>query len=155
MNIIAIDPGLNGAWAVLTTTGEFVDAGELPRFEKLVDGFTLARTIKKHTPEMAVIERVGAMPKQGVSSTFTFGTAYGVCIGVVSCLEISLSFIHPGVWKKHFRLTGKPKDASRELAIRLFPQAAHMLNLKKHHGRADAILLARYALDTDAGRKFI
>jgi crossover junction endodeoxyribonuclease RuvC len=152
--IIAIDPGVNGAYAFLGFEGEITSTGELPRFDKLVDGVSLAGLLRSYRPETAVIEKVGSMPGQGVSSTFTFGCAYGVCIGAVCAFGSPLAYVTPAKWKGHFRLNGKPKDASRELAIRLYPYAAEQLTLKKHHGRADAILLARYAMDMDAGSKF-
>jgi len=154
-NILAIDPGVNGAFAVLGRQGEFVDMGELPRFAKLLNSAELAVIVGMHKPKLAVIEKVASMPGQGVASTFTFGCAYGVCIGVASGLDVPVSFVTPGRWKTHFRLIGKPKDASRELAIRLYPGASRSLGLKKHVGRADALLLARFAHDTETGAKFV
>jgi crossover junction endodeoxyribonuclease RuvC len=153
--ILAIDPGVNGAWAVLGRKGEFVDMGELPRFAKALSAVELGSIFRMHQPELAVIEKVSSRPGQGVASTFTFGTAYGVCIGVAGGSDVPVSFVTPSRWKLHFRLTGQAKDASRELAIRLYPGAARMLGLKKHHGRADALLLARFALDIETGAKFV
>ena len=151
--ILAIDPGVNGAFAILGHRGEFVKADELPRFDKLVDAVALGNIFGSFMPERAVIEKVGAMPGQGVTSMFTFGAAYGVAIGVAGGAGVPIVFVSPAKWKAHFRLAGKPKDAARELAIRIFPEAAPHLNLIKHHGRADALLLARYALDMDSGAK--
>ena len=153
--IFAIDPGVNGAYAVLGRQGEFVDMGELPRFKKALNAVELASIFSMHQPKLAVIEKVASMPGQGVASTFTFGCAYGVCIGVAGGSDVPVAFVTPTRWKTHFRLTGQPKDASRELAIRLYPGAARMLGLKKHHGRADALLMARFAHDTGTGAKFI
>ena len=149
----AIDPGVNGAYAILDWEGRFIKADELPRFDKLVDAVALGNIFGSYAPERVVIEKVGAMPGQGVTSMFTFGAAYGVAIGVAGGAGVPIVFVSPAKWKAHFRLVGKPKDASRELAIRLFPKAAPSLTLKKHHGRADALLLARYANDMDAGSK--
>jgi crossover junction endodeoxyribonuclease RuvC len=73
-----------------------------------------------------------------------------VAIGVACGTGASLSYVHPGLWKKHFRLPPNNKDASRERAIQLFPVAARLLTLKRHHGRADAILMARHFLDVKA-----
>jgi crossover junction endodeoxyribonuclease RuvC len=151
--IIAIDPGVNGAWAILRHQGEFIKADELPRFDKLVDAVAFGALVASYAPASAVIEKVGAMPGQGVTSMFTFGAAYGVAIGVIGGYGIPFALITPAKWKAHFRLAGKPKDAARELAIRLYPEAAPSLSLKKHHGRADAILLARYALAMDTGER--
>ena len=53
--------------------------------------------------------------------------------------------VHPATWKKHFKLTSD-KELSRALATRLFPAAP--LHLKKHDGRAEALLLARWLWET-------
>jgi crossover junction endodeoxyribonuclease RuvC len=151
---LAFDPGLNGAWAALGFSGEFLGCDELPRFDNSLDAKSISDLLHSWKPATIVIENVGAMPKQGVSSTFKFGVAYGICIGAAGGVGASLSFVTPGRWKRHFRLIGKPKDASRELAIHAYPEAASRLNLKKHCGRADALLMARFALDMDGGRTF-
>jgi crossover junction endodeoxyribonuclease RuvC len=151
---LAFDPGLNGAWAALGFNGEFLEAGELPRFDKSLDAKSISDLLMMFKPATIVIENVGAMPGQGVSSTFKFGVAYGICIGAAGGIGAAISFVTPGRWKKHFRLIGKPKDAARELAIHTYPEAASRLTLKKHCGRADALLMARFALDMDAGRSF-
>jgi crossover junction endodeoxyribonuclease RuvC len=153
--ILAIDPGLNGAFAVLGHRGEFLDMGELPKFAKLLNGVELAVIFGMHRPERAVIEKVGSMPGQGVASTFTFGCAFGLCIGVACGADVPVHYVTPARWKTHFRLTGKGKDASRELAIRLYPDQAKAFSLKKHHGRADALLLARFAFDLETGASFV
>jgi crossover junction endodeoxyribonuclease RuvC len=152
--ILAIDPGVNGAFAVLTPDKALYDMGELPRFQKALSAVELAAIFSMHKPRLAVIERVASMPGQGVASTFTFGCAFGVCIGVAAGSGAPVALVAPGRWKAHFRLLRQPKDASRELAIRLYPAAASSLRLKKHVGRADAILLARFALDMETGAQF-
>src|SRR5215472_196044 len=142
--ILAIDPGLSGAWAVLTRDGDFVEAGDLPRFAGLIDGTQLSTIISLFNPRQGVIERVHSMPKQGVSSAFTFGAAYGLTIGVMTGAGLPISFVTPQKWKSHFRLSGAMKGASVQRAVELYPAASAHLTLKKHHNRADAILLGRY-----------
>ena len=39
---------------------------------------------------------------------------------------------------------GSDKEASRVGALQLFPSQAEELKLKKHHGRAEALLLAEF-----------
>jgi len=87
------------------------------------------------------------MPKQGVASTFKFGRSYGTILGVLGALSIPTIRVRPQVWKHHFGLLRQPKDASRALAQRLYPDLQG-LNLVKHHGRADALLLARFLLES-------
>lgn len=152
--IFAVDPGLNGAWACLDFEGKFIATGEIPRFSNLIDGVGFANIVEKHKPKQLIIERVSSMPKQGVASVFTFGTAYGMVIGVACGAKIPFHLVTPMRWKTHFKLIGRDKDASRERAIQLFPAAAKFLELKKHHGRADALLLARYFLDRKLAGEF-
>lgn len=90
------------------------------------------------------IESVHSMPGQGVRSTFDFGTNFGIWLGVIATLNIPMELVTPQEWKKHYGLIGKKKDASRIIAVQLFPQMAVELKLKKYNGRAEALLLAEY-----------
>lgn len=144
IKIIGIDPGsVSGAFAILTDECAFVD--DLPTVDKGLNAPELARLFRAELPFTAVLERVSAMPKQGVSSSFNFGRAYGTIIGVLAALEVPTILVTPTVWKGHFRLTGKDRDrdAGRELAIRLYPEVAGLAR-KKDGGRADALLIARW-----------
>ena len=79
------------------------------------------QTIEDQKEEISVIiERVSAMPGQGVTSMFNFGQSFGVIKGIFSTLEIPIYFVSPAKWKKHFNLIGSEKDASRTKAIELF-----------------------------------
>ncbi|MFM6207166.1 hypothetical protein, partial [Planktothrix sp.] len=90
-----------------------------------------------------ILESVHAMPGQGVSSMFSFGLGYGVWLGIVAALNVPIEFVTPQAWKKYYSL-GPDKEASRVKALQLFPSQASELKLKKHHGRAEALLLAEY-----------
>jgi hypothetical protein len=50
----------------------------------------------------------------------------------------------PGVWKRAFGLPSD-KEAARAMGQRIFPGAP--LGLKKHAGRAEALLIAKYHAD--------
>jgi crossover junction endodeoxyribonuclease RuvC len=90
-----------------------------------------------------VIEESQPMPGQGVRSMFTCGFGYGLWCGILAALQVPYTPIRPAVWKKHFGLS-KDKEASRLRAQQLFPAAD--LRRKKDHGRAEALLLAHWAL---------
>ena len=49
---------------------------------------------------------------------------------------------------RYLHLIGKDKEASRKLAIQWFPKAP--LQLKGHHGRAEALLIARWGMQHGA-----
>jgi len=148
--ILAIDPGLSGAIAIyFPTAPERVVAEDVPVVDGAIDGATLAARIEQFKPDVAIIERVAAMPKQGVSSTFTFGRSFGTVIGVVQALRIPQHMVTPGMWKKHFRLSAD-KEEARAHALQLFPAVAAQFSRKKDHGRAEAALIARYWAERSA-----
>ena len=68
---------------------------------------------------------------------------YGLWVGILASLAIPYTPVRPVVWKKTFSL-GKDKEQSRLRAQQLFPVAD--LRLRKHHGRAESLLLAYYGL---------
>lgn len=145
---IGIDPGLTGAIAVLSDTGKFVAVHDMPVMKlgkskkNQVDPVALSELILGIAPTSAVLEKVGAMPGQGVSSMFNFGMGYGVIQGVLAALWVDYALSTPQKWKKECGLIGKEKDAARLLAIELFPDAS--LARKKDGGRADALLIAKF-----------
>lgn len=146
--ILGIDPGLSGAMAFLPLTlPSLVTVDDLAVAGDALDAASIADRIAQMRPDIAVIEQVGAMPKQGVSSTFKFGRAYGTVIGIVGALDIPIHYVTPSRWKKHFRLPAE-KEAARALALRLWPGTADRFSRKKDAGRAEAALIARFAAET-------
>lgn len=93
------------------------------------------------------LEKVGAMPGQGVTSMFNFGKAYGYIKGVLEAFGIPYQEISPQKWKKEFGLNSD-KTASVEVCRRLFPDVNLLATprcKKAHDGMAEALLLAEYA----------
>lgn len=94
----------------------------------------------------AYIERVNAMPKQGVSSTFKFGKNYGFLRGCLIALEIPFDEVAPGVWQRAMGcLSGGDKNVTKAKAQQLFPQ------IKLTHHTADALLIAEYCRRKQTG----
>lgn len=89
------------------------------------------------------LESVHAMPMQGVTSMFSMGRGLGIWQGLLAAFEIPYTMITPQRWKKTL-MDGMPKgkESSIVRAKQLFPGAE--LTLKKHHNRADALLIAEY-----------
>ncbi len=143
--IVGIDPGATGAIAFYDEESNKVDVFDLPMIGKLVDGYALGSYMRDENIKRVNVEKVGAMKGQGVTSMFNFGANYGAILGVCGCLGLSVNLVTPQKWKKKAGLIKKEKDASRQLAKTMFPLAP--LDLKKHHGRADAILIAVYGGD--------
>lgn len=141
-----IDPGITGGVAYyFPDNPKHITAEDIPNVNKEVDVDTLAARLRQMKPDVAFIERVSAMPKQGVSSTFRFGEAYGALKAVVAALDIPCHLVTPAKWKQHFRLSAD-KELSRALALRMWPGVG-CFSRKKDHGRAEAALLAVYGAE--------
>jgi crossover junction endodeoxyribonuclease RuvC len=145
--ILGVDPGASGAISFLfPSNASVISVEDVPTVAGEIDAATLADHIRQMAPDIAVIERVGAMPKQGVSSTFKFGMAYGVAQGVIATLKIPVYFVTPAKWKKHFALPAD-KEEARKRALQRWPARADLFARKKDHGRAEAALLALYGAE--------
>lgn len=161
--IIGCDPGQTGCLALLAD-GEpagFIDMPTMPRAAggNEVNAAALAAQVRgllhmhQGADMLGVVELVGSMPGQGLASTFRFGQSDGILRGVLGAMGIGYITVAPVKWKNHFGLKGQPKDAARSLAIRRFPGVAQQLARKKDGGRADALLLALWAANTEAHAK--
>ena len=150
---IGIDPGFTGAVAIMEYDTKAIDiqfwdapVGQIGNKNVLLptEMKRIFDSYKQTTCHIA-IESVHSMKGQGVTSAFTFGKGVGLWIGVIVGLGLPYTEVLPQRWKAvMMHGMGKDKDASRVRAMQLFPQISEQLNLKKHHGRADALLLAEY-----------
>ena len=150
--ILGVDPGLSGCMAMLNAGA--VDVFDIPtttrtvnkKEKRQIDPYQLAAWLEIQRPliRFAVVEQVGTMPGQGVTSAFNFGFTTGCIHGIIAACGIEIRTVPPQVWKRKYGLLGQNKDASRGEASRRFPQFTHLWQLKKHDGRAEAALLALY-----------
>ncbi len=157
MLVIGIDPGLSGAIAILEDK-KVLNILDMPvmaegkKNKRQINSAQLVNIIKKNihkTDEISVVvEQVNAMPGQGVTSMFNFGQTFGAIKGVCAALELPIFFIRPSKWKKYFELINSSKDASRTKAIEMYPSLSDKLSKKKDVNKSDAILIARYYIET-------
>lgn len=162
MIVCGIDPGLTGAvaWVSVPASGVArADAVEdMPLVAKsygkpgkLVEPRLLFELLSARRPDMVLIERVGAMPGQGVTSMFAFGRSFGVVEGVVASLGVPYEYVLPDRWKRRAGLSGKEKDEARAKALQMFPEMASLLKRKSDIGRADALLIAAFGAPSLTG----
>lgn len=159
MKIAGVDPGAKGAVAILDTETHTLVVIDMPtlkvkrgsRIVNQVDAAILADLLRPHAEDLHVtIEKVHAMPGQGVSSMFSFGRAAGIIEGVLAGLDVTFDLVPPATWTKAMRLYGG-KDGSRHRAQELFPDQAHLFARKKDDGRAEAALIACFAAERKHG----
>ncbi|MFW4884437.1 hypothetical protein ACOAOW_11510 [Pseudomonas aeruginosa] len=149
--IIGIDPGCTGAIVVLQDDFSYVASLAMPTTKigtkSRVNGAAIAAFLLDEVsskPAHAYLEKVGAMPGQGVSSMFTFGHAAGVVEGILQGLGIPYTLVTPQSWKKRAGLIGSDKDAARSRAIQLYPTLRELDTKCRGQAIADAILIARH-----------
>ena len=68
--------------------------------------------------------------------------SYGAVQMALAAFGIPMVLVSPVVWKRNAGLSGQEKDKARTLVQQLYPHLD--FSLKKHIGRADAILIARF-----------
>lgn len=134
---MGVDPGQSGAVAVIDEEGVYVGSVRLSLTPR--DIADLVELWSKDV-KLCMLEQVHSMPRQGVASTFKFGTSFGFCMGVLTCSRIPYEMVTPHKWQSRMKCKTKgDKNITKAAAQRLFP------GLKITHALADALLLAEYA----------
>jgi len=162
--ICGIDPGVSGGIAFRhVVAGKVVMwSDDLPITQPhgvgkaWLDATALGAIITKFGPDAAVIEKINSRPGQGLSSTFRFAMAFGICIGVVEALQVPIHYVSPRKWKADIGLPAPPsylpahqaatfrKNVALEVVRELYPASAADWKRKKDHNRAEAALLAHW-----------
>ena len=171
---LACDPGLTGAVAAIGSNGRFVGLFDIPtkikeskskkgtkaKVKRKVDGLEFHDMLLNMTdlePEdvFMILESQVAMPptsggKMGTASLMSLGDTFGSIRTSIEIAKIPYKEVNPRSWKGMYKIPGE-KDGGKKYALSLarmlFPQAP--LKLMKHHNRAEALLLAKYAFDTN------
>lgn len=95
--VIGVDPGLSGGLAAIGEDGlelevmPTVAAGR----RREIDEQAVVAWLLEHRPRCVFIERVQAMPKQGVVSMFTFGVGWGLIRGICAGMGIPYELVQP------------------------------------------------------------
>lgn len=136
--IMGIDPGKSGGVAIVSPQGK-VQAVYKFADKTLTDLYELFLYFDTICSFFCFIENVHAMPKQGVTSSFTFGKQYGGLLMLLTCFRIPYEKVAPVKWQRTLGcLSGGDKNVTKSKAQELFP------SLKITHAIADALLVAEY-----------
>lgn len=143
--IVGIDPGKSGA---LVAIGGNIEGLKMPlSATNDIDCRTVRDFLIIHNPALVVIEKVGAMPGQGVKSMFSFGEAYGAVRAIVDAMEIPYMLVTPQAWKKKVLAgTKKEKADAIDYCRRRFPSLDLIPGKCRtpQDGLADAACIAEY-----------
>ena len=137
-----IDPGQTGGIALLFPDNSV----EVYPYTstKLID--ICKCLVDSNSSVCVAVEKVHAMPHQGVSSTFNFGMGFGRILGILEALNISYELVTPQTWKKYIGVTHDKKTSIRKAQF-LYPEVS-LLPTKRcrvpNDGMAEALLIAHY-----------
>lgn len=140
MTYLGIDPGRSGALGIISPSGIC-----LLKFDERA--YIGALKPLEGAEAVCCLEHVGAMPKQGVTSTFNFGQNFGWIQGVLQALGIPFELVRPLKWKREFSVT-QDKNTSVAVCQRLFPEISLLPTprcSKPDDNLAEALLMAEYA----------
>lgn len=149
MIYIGIDPGKSGAICVIDPSLVlFSDKITFRAFSEGVYADVLRHISGNGLRQdcFCIVEKVHAMPKQGVSSMFNFGANFGFIQGLLTAFRIPFQLVDPRTWTKSFGC-GNDKDEHIRTAQRLYPEVDMRRTercTKCHDGYADALLMAEY-----------
>ena len=145
MTVVGVDPGLHGGIAVLTSGGLLQHAIQMPSGGGRILISEVCGYLSPWLEEgidMVIIESVHSMPRQGVSSTFTFGRAFGAIEGAIEALKIPQTGLTPQTWKRKLGLPTGDKDGARQFAQRRWPDFDYWRTKSNGQAVADAACIA-------------
>lgn len=124
---------------------------------------------KKHKNSYWMIEGIHSMPSDARKSAFKFGFLYGILLALLKANKINYNIVYPHVWKKNLMVDKRylynelhenneneyNKIQKKNKKMFAIYRLKHYINesdfdkyiyLKKHHNRADSILIAIYGI---------
>lgn len=106
MAYLGIDPGKTGYTVAINPDGQQILA-PISHKQSEVDLARWYQLLACQYRCRALIEQVGAMPGQGVTSMFNFGQQFGLLQGLLLALQIPFERIRPQQWQQKFSLTAR------------------------------------------------
>ena len=154
MLVCGIDPGANGAIAVLDS--ESPDSVELLDLKKhtIYEVFDwMEGKISSFSPGEIWIEDIHSMYGMSAKSNFGFGRNLGIvtAISQIATPGVIAKTVTPKIWQKYIGVTAKGKAIKKqvaEIATKLYPRAS--IYGKRGgllDGRSDALMIAHYGLN--------
>ena len=152
MFIAGIDPGANGAIAVLDS--ENPDSVALLDLKKKSADviYNWIFKLEKHPFETKIwIEDIHSMFGMSAKSNFSFGKNLGIVTAIAELFNHDLpNTVTPKIWQKYVGVTAKGKAIKKQvakIAQYLYPQAElHGKRGGLLDGRSDALMIAYYGL---------
>ena len=159
MIIMGVDPGSKGGLSIIKNC-----SNKLPKImfftrmpvvniygKKIVDTLKICGELSKYKIDIAIIEKVHAMPRQGVTSSFQFGRSFGGIEALCYIFAKRVDYVAPAVWKKAIGLGSSKKDSLDMARLKFGNQ--DVWKIKSNDGIAEASLLTLYWLSKFQNQK--
>ena len=142
MVYIGIDPGAKGSMCLIGNGKVVFKDFDLKEYSNTLKAFLDT----DDTELMVAIEKVHAMPGQGVSSSFSFGQRLGELEGMLTALQIPYELVAPKEWQKACGIPAKSDKKSIASVIQKLYPTAELYGNKGglRDGRSDALGLAHF-----------
>lgn len=152
MIYLGIDPGQHGAIVALKDNKViYKSVFDKKEYRRIVSACV------ELDDTVAVVEKVHAMPSQGVTSMFSFGENFGWIQGLLDAFEVPFALVPPQQWKKYFGLSA-PKGTDKKVIKRnsieraktLFPDLSLRATPRckvDHDGLAEGALMSVFCRD--------
>jgi hypothetical protein len=158
MLTIGIDPGIRGAIAALTHNG-LIWVHDMPirpkegngKVRNEIDPKALQAILRKLIPAdevpIIVMEALNTFAGGSVQTMGSLEATKAVICTVCELSGFDVAFVTPRTWQGIYGIKATPSETTKQQSLRL---ARHLYGrdvcpLAKHDGRADAVLIARYA----------
>ncbi len=153
MLVLGIDPGSSGGLVIvqknINSLPEIILAIRMPTIKiygkKIIDTKQIATKLQEYPIDVTIIEKVHAMPRQGVTSSFQFGRNFGGIETLSYLYSKRVDYVAPAVWKKSLGL-GPSKKESLDLARLKFGES-NLWHIKSNDGIAEAALLTLFWIE--------
>ncbi|TDV06044.1 hypothetical protein [Paraburkholderia caballeronis] len=156
--LIAIDPGIRGAIARLNHADAPV-VRDMPirpkqgngKVRNEVDPKALQAILRELVPAdergLVVMEALNTFAGGSVQTMGSLEATKAVITTVCELSGFDVAFVSPKAWQSFFGIKRTATEDTKAQSLRLARQffGQHLCPLAKHDGRADALLIARYA----------
>lgn len=156
--VIGIDPGKEGAIAIMDLDSSDIIKFKMPLIGNKIDTHSLSKELSRYKENSFIgVEDVHAIHGASAGATFSFGHSCGILEGIICTLSIPYVAVTPKEWQKECwqgipeqkKSNGRvdTKKMSLLAVSRLYP----VLDLKEssrcripHEGIVDAVLICHY-----------
>lgn len=156
--LISCDPGIKGALAFFGPSGS-VTVHDMPtrtkpgntKIRNEIDPKALQALLRQRVPAdekgLVVMESLNTFAGGSVQTMGSLEATKAVICTVCELSGFDMAFVSPREWQRFFGIKATPSETTKQQSLRL---ARHLFGndycpLQKHDGRADSLLIGRYA----------